>query len=59
MINNGIAGGSNFVGGNTEIKTDTIWNIAARNNAKEKRATYRINGERVSKAEYLMVRGAK
>jgi len=37
MINNGIAGGSNFVGGNTDIKTDTIWNIAARNNEKKSR----------------------
>jgi hypothetical protein len=59
MINNGVAGSSNFVGGNTEIKTDTIWNIAARNNAKEKQVTYRINGERVSKSDYLNFKGMK
>jgi hypothetical protein len=59
MINNGVAGSSNFVGGNTEIKTDAIWNIAARNNEKQKKVTYRINGERVSKAEYLYFKGMK
>jgi len=59
MINNGIAGGSNFVGGNTEIKTDSIWNIAARNNAKERQVTYRIDGERVSKADFDKFNGVK
>jgi hypothetical protein len=59
MINNGIAGGSNFVGGNTGIKTDTIWNIAARNNAKEKQVTYRINGERVSKTDFDKFKAVK
>ena len=39
-------------GGNEQVKSDPIWIIAERNNSKEKRVTYRINGERVSKSVY-------
>jgi len=39
-------------GGNEQVKSDPIWIIAARNNQKESRVTYRINGERVSKDEF-------
>lgn len=29
-----------------------IWELAARNNAKQKKTTYRINGQRVSRSEF-------
>jgi len=40
-------------GGNEQVKSDPIWNIAGRNNDKPKQVTYRINGERVSKESYI------
>ena len=40
-------------GGNEQVKSDPIWIIAERNNEKEKQVTYRINGERVSKADFV------
>jgi hypothetical protein len=46
-------------GGNEQVKSDPIWIIAARNNEKEKKVTYRINGEKVSKDKFnLMRKGA-
>jgi len=46
-------------GGNEQVRSDYIWNIAARNNAKPKQVTYRINGERVSKDKYLIFKELK
>lgn len=40
-------------GGNEQVKSDPIWIIAERNNSKVKQVTYRINGERVSKEEFM------
>lgn len=48
---------SQYFGGNSDVKCDPIWIIAARNNEKEVQRIYRINGERVSKEEFLMLRG--
>lgn len=44
-------------GGNEQVKGDPIWIIAGRNNQKEKKVTYRINGERVSKSDFNMLKG--
>lgn len=44
------------LGGNEQVKSDPIWVIAARNNAKEKQVTYRINGERVSKEKFMLLK---
>ena len=35
-----------------------IWVLAARNNRKQKQTTFRINGARVSKAEFEMFKNA-
>ena len=35
-----------------------IWVLAARNNRKQKQTTFRINGQRVSKAEFEMFKNA-
>lgn len=48
---------SQYFGGNSDVKCDPIWIIAARNNEKPLKVTYRIDGERVSKEEFLMFRG--
>lgn len=46
-------------GGNTQVKSDPIWVIAGRSNKREKKVTYRINGERVSRSEFEMLKAAK
>lgn len=42
---------TNF-GGNEQVRCDEIWKIAARNNEKPLKITYRIKGERVTKSEF-------
>lgn len=43
-------------GGNEQVKSDPIWIIAARNNEKERQVTYRVNGEKVSKYKFNLLR---
>ena len=42
-----------YFGGNADVAGSPIWEIAARNNQKEKQVIYRINGERVSKECFI------
>jgi len=42
-----------YFGGNADVAGSPIWEIAARNNKKEKQVIYRINGERVSKEHFI------
>lgn len=46
-------------GGNEQVKSEPVWVIAERNNSKEKKVTYRINGERVSKSQYDLFKRSK
>ena len=46
-------------GGNAQVKSDPIWIIAGRSNKRAKKVTYRINGERVSRAYFEMLKGLK
>ena len=48
-----------YFGGNADVAGSPIWEIAARNNQKEKRVIYRINGERVSKEHFIFIKQNK
>lgn len=45
-----------YIGGNTEVKSDPIWILAKRNNEKQAKFTYRVNGVKVRKSEFQMAK---
>ena len=49
---------STGVTAHSKTSTPNIWELAARNNRKQKQVIYRINGIRVSKAEFEMLKNA-
>ena len=49
---------STGVTAHSKTSTPNIWELAARNNRKQKQVTYRINGQRVSKSEFEAFKNA-
>ena len=49
---------STGVTAHSKTSTPNIWELAARNNRKQKQVIYRINGARVSKSEFEMFKNA-
>ena len=49
---------STGVTAHSKASTPNIWELAARNNRKQKQVIYRINGQRVSKSEFEMFKNA-
>ena len=49
---------STGVTAHSKTSTPNIWELAARNNRKQKQVIYRINGQRVSKSEFEAFKNA-